>query len=275
MPIQRTLTAEEYEEFPQEDKDLYTQAADGSYKLDVENVGALRRANERVKADKTLLSQEYEAMKEKLAKYESEKEAAEQKKQLDKEDIQKNDARWRAKYDKDLAEAKQQYVALQNLIKAQHRQKVIDEAVAETSAPQYKEIVRMLYDKRVDVEIDHDNVPRSIIKDNEGNVTSDTIKDLTKEFRRDKRYADILKSDPVGSGTVKRKKADDQLPPVGDLTGHQSSQRVFSGHPSSQRRDTAYQLPEEFDKINSFRQANPDKLESFTGPLPPEGQADY
>lgn len=287
MPIERKLTAEQFESAPEEDKLLYVADEDGSYKFVGENVGQLKRGKERLSAEKHALSQNYAALKDKLAQYEADKEEAERLKDVQKSNTEAVEAKWKKKYDRDLAQQKEQLTRLQNTIRGQHRASAIAAEVSEVALPQYKELVYMLYDKRVDVELDTDNIPRVVVKDQEGKNSLDSIKDLTESFKKDKRYKDILKADSAGSGTVKQLKANDgQIPPVGDSVGQPSlglnvPQGQTFGVPQGQELGVPQgqnlgMSPQNLgglshEQFNHFiRTQNPEELAKFTGPLPPE-----
>lgn len=264
MVIKRTLTADEYNGASQEDKDLYRANDDGGYDFIGENAGALKRGKERLASEKTSLNQEYLAMKEKLREYESEKEEAARKQDLQKADSQKVDERWRKKYDKDLQEQKDHLTRLQNTIKSQHREGVINNVVNEVALPQYKEIVKMMYDKRVDVELDADNVPRTVIKDVDNNATQDSIKELTKEFRKDTRYADIFKTDSKGRGTVENKATPLPQSPQQQFPYQEQQMELGDSHKG------ALPITNQLD-FAKFMNAHPNELKNYTGDLPPEG----
>ena len=275
MPIERKLTAEQYEAAPDEDKALYAPEEDGSYKFVAENVGQLKRGKERLSAEKLALSQDYAALKDKVAQYEAEKEEAERKKAVQKSDTEEVNRKWKAKYDRDLTLQKEQLTRLQSTIRNQHRESVIESEVSSVALPQYKEIVRMLYDKKVDVELDSDNIPRVVVKDDDGTKSFDSIKDLTASFKKDKRYKDILKADSAGSGTSKRTKADDGRPPtVGDQVGQPS---LGLNVPQGQDMGVIHQQPQYmtgptgFEEFNQFlRTQDPALMAKVTGEPPPD-----
>lgn len=263
MVIPREITTEQYEEASAEDKAMYEPGEEGKYNFVGQNAGELKRAKERVSSEKNLMSQELAALKSKVREYESIKEEAEHKKAVAKADSEAVNKKWQVKYDRDLKEQKQLLQQLQSTVRQQHRQTAIDNEVSQVALPQYKEIVKMLYDRRVDVELDSDNIPTVIVKDEEGQNSLETIKDLTESFKKDKRYKEILKGDSVGSGTVKQKKPDDIRPPVGDPVGKPSlEQQVRTPYSGDFEADAK--------RYAHFRNAPAEDLEKFTGPLPDE-----
>ena len=282
MPIERKLTAEQYDAAPDEDKSLYAPDEDGSYKFVAENAGQLKRGKERLAAEKHSLSQDYAALKDKVAQYEAEKEETEHKKAVAKSKTEEVEARWKKKYDRDLGIQKEQLARLQSRIRDQHREGVINAEVNDVALPQYKEIVRMLYDKRVGVDLDADGVTQVVIKDEDGGNSLDSIKDLTASFKKDKRYKEIFKADSVGSGTVKQAKANDgRIPPVGDSVGHPSlgvavPQGLNAGMNVPQGQDFSANMAMggmsvEHERFNQFlREQNPETIAKFTGPPPTE-----
>ena len=261
--IPREISSEEFDKASAEDKAMYTQGEEGKYKFVGVNAGELKRAKERVSAEKTMVKQELDVLKSKVAAFETAKEEAEHKKAVAKADSEAVDKKWRQKYERDLAEQKQHLTRLQNTIRDQHRNTVIENEVNQAALPQFKDIVRMLYDKRVDVELDPDNIPKIIVKEEDGKVSFDTIKDLTDSLKKDSRYKDILKGDSVGSGTVKQKKPDEPSPPVSDPVGRPSLE---------QQARTPYSgdYMADLQKYNNYMNAPAEELEKFTGPLPDE-----
>ena len=263
MVIPREITTEQYEEATPEDKAMYEPGEDGKYNFVGQNAGELKRAKERVSSEKNLMSQELAALKSKVREFESIKEEAEHKKAVAKADSEAVNKKWQQKYDRDLKEQKQLLEQLQTTVRQQHRQTAIDNEVSQVALPQYKEIVKMLYDRRVDVELDSDNIPTVVVKDESGQNSLETIKDLTESLKKDKRYKDILKGDSVGSGTVKQKKPDDIRQPVGDPVGRPSLEQQV-------RAPYAGDYAADLKKYNDYMNAPAESLEKFTGPLPEE-----
>ena len=264
MVIPREITAEEYEKASDEDKAMYEAGSEeGKYSFVGVNAGELKRAKERVSSEKNLVKQELEALKKKVSAFEAAKEEAEHKKVVDRADSEAVNKKWQQKYDRDIAEQKQNLAQLQDAIRQQHRNTVIENEVASSALPQFKDIVRMLYDKRVDVELGDDNIPKIVVKDEDGKVGFDTIKDLTASLKKDSRYKDILKGDSVGSGAVKQTKPDAPRPPVSDPVGRPSlEQQVRTPYSGDYGAD--------LQKYNTYMNAPAEELEKFTGPLPDE-----
>ena len=282
MVIPREITTEQFEEASVEDKAMYEPGEEGKYVFVGQNAGELKRAKERVSSEKNIMSQEVAALKSKVREYESAKEDAEHKKAVAKADSEAVNKKWQQKYDRDLAEQKQLLERLQSTVRQQHRQQTIDKEVEQVALPQYKEIVKMLYDKRVDVELDDDNIPTIVVKDEEGKNSLDTIKDLTESLKKDKRYSEILKGDSLGSGTVRRKKPDDKRQPVGDPVGQPSTGQMnvppdlppYSEMAGQQGQNPLGASNAEFAKFNRFLRIPAEQIKDYIGEPPEEAEED-
>ena len=273
MVIPREITAEQYDEATPEDKAMYEPGEEGKYTFVGQNAGELKRAKERVSSEKNIMSQELAALKSKVRDYETSREEAEHKKAVAKADSEAVNKKWQQKYDRDLKEQKQLLERLQTTVRQQHRQTAIENEVSQVALPQYKEIVKMLYDKRVDVELDSDNIPTIVVRDEEGKNSLDTIKDLTESFKKDKRYAEILKGESVGSGAVKQVKPDEKRPPVGDPVGQSSTGQMnvpqnlppYGEMAGLQGQNSFSNSDMDFAKFNQFLRVPAEQIKNYTG----------
>ena len=203
MGIERELTAEQYTALPETDKELYSETAtDGKHLFVGENAGALKRAKDRVVEEKRELAKQLAEYREKEAMAQKAKAEAEHRKVVASDDNAKLDKKWKEQYDKDIGIREAKLNRLQQMIKKQHLDRAIDKAVDEVARPKFRHLIRPLYEKRVTAEIDDNDAVRLVVKDEHGNPSSDTIQDLTNEFKEDKRNEDIFKGEVVGSGTT-------------------------------------------------------------------------
>ncbi len=189
MPIKRELSSEAFEQLEESDKELYEQAGD-VYKLITVNVGALKRAkdhqaNERKKA----LAELHEA-REKLKDLESKENERQEKKLKESGDFKEYEAKLKAKHAKEL-EAKEA------LIK-ERDQKILGKHAYDKAYGIAKEISTvpdLLADKiamSLGAEYDSEGGVEVYVKDAQGKKSVDGYDVLTKKFREDTKYKDII-----------------------------------------------------------------------------------
>ena len=209
MPIERSLTSEQFQALPEIDKPLYEANDSGGYTFNGGNVGALKRAKDHEVAKRRDVTKELESIKKQLASIESAKAEAEHNKTVETQNNEALNKSWQEKYDKAIAKEQERSNKLQESIRRSHRETVIENLTNELSVPKFAHLVKPMIEKRIDVKLNDDGLPQTIIKDTEGKETANTIKDLTEELRGDKRNADVLKDMPVGSGTTDQPKSKD------------------------------------------------------------------
>ncbi len=189
MPIKRELSSEAFEQLEESDKELYEQAGD-VYKLITVNVGALKRAkdhqaNERKKA----LAELHEA-REKLKDLESKENERQEKKLKESGDFKEYEAKLKAKHAKEL-EAKEALIKERDhKILGKH---AYDKAYG--IAKEISTVPDLLADKiamSLGAEYDSEGGVEVYVKDAQGKKSVDGYDVLTKKFREDTKYKDII-----------------------------------------------------------------------------------
>ena len=258
MAIERTLTSEAYQSLPEGDKSLYELSSDGSnYQFVGENVGALKRVKDHEVAKRHTITKELNALRSKLAELESDKEEIDYKRSVQDKDRAEIEKIWQDKMDKALAKEQAKVKDIQEAVRKSHREQIIDQITNEVTVPKFAHFVRPMIEKRIDAEITDQNIPRTIVRDAEGNVTALTSKDFIQELRADKRNADILKDFPTGSGTTKQVKPEEL-----DVKTQQTTKSPFEGLGYKGKLSSQDEI------VDAFRKADPASITEFAKYIP-------
>ena len=267
MPIERSLTTEQYQALPEIDKPLYEATDSGGYQFSGGNVGALKRAKDHEVAKRRDVTKELESIKKQLASIESAKADAEHNKAVETQNNEALNKSWQEKFDKAIAKEQERSAKLQESIRRSHLESVINDVTNDLSVPKFAHLVKPMIEKRIDVKLNDDGRPQTIIRDLEGNETENTIKDLTKELRADKRNADVLKDIPVGSGTTDQPKSQDLQ--VSDPKVEPSPFEGLGYQPKLSKED---RLLDEFRRVVK---TTPQRVTEFAKYIPEMPQGDF
>ena len=228
MPIERTLTAEQFKKESADDQAMYALADDGTYQFVGENADALRRKSLRASQDTEKITKERDTLLAKLAKYEEAQRDAEHAEKVKSNDVKEVDAAWKVKHSKEIQAREDKINKLTQTILKQRRDSIINEVAEKIALPESVHLVKLMLRDRVDVTIDERGETQPVIYDADKKVTRDTIKDLTKEITKDKRNAHILKAVDKGSGAIPTQQPKvESKPPVADI-GKNSTQKMFA-----------------------------------------------
>lgn len=216
MVIPRTLTEEAFKSAPTEDQSMYAKGEDGSYNFVGENAAELRRGKTRVAAEKEAAMKELDDLKSKFTELESLKQDQEhQDKIKTASDAKTIDEAWKTKHTKEIQAREEQIHKLKSTILNQFKNGVVSDIASQIALPDAVDVVKLIIQNRIKVTIDNKGNPVPIVFDDEGQETRDSIKDLTKELEKDKRYERIMKGADVGSGATRTPETTG-LPQVGD-----------------------------------------------------------
>lgn len=249
MVIKRELTTEEYNNAPDQDKSLYSQQGE-SYVFVAENAGELRRGKARLHDDYSTVVRERDELSKKLQEIEKAKDEATHQKVVDTSDVKKLDETWKAKYSKLEAEQSKQISELKTSIVNSKRNAIINELSSTLVLPEYTEVMKSVLRERVGISLDEKKEPQVVVFDDSGKATHDTIKDLTKALKADKRYNRLLKgSEEKGSGASIKPQNPSSLPPFGEMS----------------RPEPVNELGKARQQLNNLLNANPTQLEKIIG----------
>lgn len=209
MVIQRELTTEEFDKASVDDQALYSKTDEGKYVFVGENAGELSRAKTRVAAERDKAAKERDELLKQLQELRASTEAKKDERDVQTSDAKAIDEKWRTRHAKELGERDQKIQNLEQSILKSKRDQVIQGLAVELGLPETVELFKPLLRERVDMQFDKSTgQPIPVIYDADGRVTSDTLSDLTKELKKDKRYHRLLKGAEVGSGATKPKTPD-------------------------------------------------------------------
>ena len=207
--IKRELTAEEFESASGDDQSLYSKTDEGKYVFVGENAGELSRAKTRVAAERDKLARERDEALKQLAELKEAGQAKADEREVKTADAKAIHEKWQTRHAKELGERDQQIKGLQQLILSSKRDQIINDLANELALPETVELFKPFLRERIEMQFDKTTgQPTPVVYDSDRQVTADTIQDLTKEIKKDKRYHKFLKGAEVGSGATKPKTPD-------------------------------------------------------------------
>jgi hypothetical protein len=191
MALKAKITKAEHAALATELQAQYVDNGDGEFTLDVEgaeDVGALKRALIREKAEKNAAAKERDEQK-KIAD-----DLAAKHTPSGEKTVKQTEAEWKAKYDADIAKANATVIKMQDLTRNQVANQIATELF---TAPKLG--IKYILD-RLKVTVDDEGVAKVIVLLEDGTETTTTIADFKKELRANKDLAAIVIGSKASGG---------------------------------------------------------------------------
>ena len=200
MSIVREINEEAYKALPSADQPFYQAGEGGKYLFSATDPSETKQVKTRATDDIEKVAKERDALKSKLDAYEAKQREAEHASKVASQNVDEVNAAWETKHKQEVQVLKDQNDKLQKQILRQYRDVLITEHAQELALPEYFDLAKLLLKDRIDATFDAKGNPQAIVYDEDKKLSRQSIKELVKSIKADKRYAKIMKGADVGSG---------------------------------------------------------------------------